>query len=123
MNAHHTLNPFLVVKNADDLIQSYITVLGGELIRRLPATGYPVNHAEVKIGDATIGLTEALQPGAYVWMITPDVNDLKSKIDASGGTWKITSPLKETLDGESIIMHATDLSGATWIFQQVLKSE
>ncbi|HXD34963.1 MAG TPA: hypothetical protein VN643_27835 [Pyrinomonadaceae bacterium] len=122
MNAHHTLNPFLAVKDADGLIQSYVAVLGAELTRRLPATGRPVVHAEVKIGDATIGLSEKLPAGNYVWMITPDVNYLKTRIDGSGSAWKITSPPTETTDGESIIMHATDLSGATWIFQQVLAS-
>lgn len=58
MNARHTLNPFLAVKDADGLIKSYVTVLGAELPRRLPPTGRPVVHAEVKIGDATIDLTE-----------------------------------------------------------------
>jgi uncharacterized glyoxalase superfamily protein PhnB len=122
MNAHHTLNPFLFVKDADALIQSYVSVLGAELTRRVPATGRPVVHAEVRIGDATIGLTEELDPGNYVWMITPDVNYLKTRIDGSDA-WKITSAPRETPDGESLIMHATDLSGATWIFQQVLKPE
>jgi predicted enzyme related to lactoylglutathione lyase len=54
-------------------------------------------------------------------MITPDVKYLQSQIDASGGGWKVTSPPRDP-DGESIIMHATDPSGATWIFQEVLKS-
>jgi uncharacterized glyoxalase superfamily protein PhnB len=123
MDIHHTVNPFLAVKNADALIWSYTKFLGGELTRRLPETGYPVIHAEVKIGDAVIGLTEALPPGNYVWMITPDVDGLKSAFDASPGVWTITSPPRCTPDGESRIMHATDLSGATWIFQQNLKPE
>jgi uncharacterized glyoxalase superfamily protein PhnB len=123
MNTRHTLNPFLAVMDADDIIQSYVAVLGAELTRRLPATGRPVIHAEIKIGDATIGLTEALPPGNYVWMVTPDVECLKSQLEASGGAWKVTSPPRETPDGESLIMHATDRSGATWIFQQDLKDE
>ena len=123
MNARHTLNPFLAVMDADDIIQSYVAVLGAELTRRVPAYGRPVVHAEVKIGDATIGLTEELPPGNYVWMVTPDVDSLKTKIEGSGGAWKVTSPPRETPDGESLIMHATDRSGATWIFQQDLKSK
>ena len=123
MDARHTLNPFLAVKDADGLIESYIAVLGAELTRRLPPTGGPVIHAEVKIGDATIGLTEALPPGNYVWMVTPDVVYLQTRMEGSGGTWKITSAPRTTPDGESLIMHATDLSGATWIFQQDLKSK
>ena len=123
MSTRHTLNPFLAVKDADSLIQSYVAGLGAELTRRLPATGGPVVHAEVKVGDATIGLTEELPPGNYVWMVTPDVDYLKTKIEDSGGAWKITSAPRETPDGESLIMHATDLSGATWIFQQDLKSK
>ncbi|MEP7337778.1 MAG: hypothetical protein ABI977_08535, partial [Acidobacteriota bacterium] len=80
-------------------------------------------HAEVRIGDATIGLTEKLPPGNYVWMVTPDVDSLQTKLEDSCGAWKITSPPMKTPDGESLIMHATDLSGATWIFQQDLKPE
>ncbi|MEP7342818.1 MAG: VOC family protein, partial [Acidobacteriota bacterium] len=60
MDARHTLNPFLAVEDADSLIQSYVAALGAELTRRLPETGRPVIHAEVRIGDATIGLTEKL---------------------------------------------------------------
>ena len=50
-------------------------------------------------------------------------NALKTKLDGSRGAWKVTSGPNPTPDGESRIMHATDLSGATWIFQQDLKPE
>jgi uncharacterized glyoxalase superfamily protein PhnB len=122
MDIHHTVNPFLAVQNADSLIWSYTKFLGGKLMRRLPETSYPVIHAEVKIGDAVIGLTESLPAGNYVWMVTPDVDCLWHELEADAkGVWNITSQPKNTPDGESRIMHATDLSGTTWIFQQNLK--
>ncbi|MFL6216197.1 MAG: VOC family protein [Blastocatellia bacterium] len=128
MDAHHTLNPFLAVpvKQADRLIQSYLDLLGGELTQRQTAKDGSLIHAEVKVGDATIGLTEKLPAGNYVWMITASVDDIKRRIENSNsGAWKITMGPQTSSGpyGSSIIMHASDLSGATWIFQQPLTSK
>jgi uncharacterized glyoxalase superfamily protein PhnB len=122
MDAHHTLNPFLAVKNADKLIQSYLDLLGGKLITRvLDKDGKRVAHAEVQIGDATIGLSETLLAGNYVWAITANVDDLFNRItNSNSDAWKVASKPQVTGDGKSKIMHATDLSNTTWIFQQIL---
>lgn len=115
-NNRHTLNPFLAVPvgKLRPLVQSYIDVLGATLPSPLPDpnTG-PVQHIEVNIGDATIGLNEIFPPGSvnYVWLVTKDIEGLKDKILNSCGAWELQD------NGNSPVLHAKDPAGVLWIIQ------
>lgn len=131
LDLRHTLNPFLAVApgKARGLVDSYKAVLGGGVARWILATDGKLLHAEIQIGDATLGLTEKLPvndeypgKGSYVWMITPHAASLNTAMALPDSGWTVTSAPETTPDGESIIMHAVDGSGTTWIFQQSLKS-
>ena len=111
MNSHHTLNPFVSVTNGRNLINSCVSVLGGtetEIVMQ----GDRIAHAEVQVGDATIGITEILPHANYVWLITADIDALKARIDTPGSGWKFLPT-----DPKSPILHALDPAGIAWIIQ------
>ena len=59
----HTVTPSLVVNGAAKLIDFIKAGLGGEEIMRMPmpGPGGKIMHAEVKIGDSIVMLTDAMQ--------------------------------------------------------------
>jgi PhnB protein len=55
----HTVTPYLVVRGADKAIEFYIKAFGAkELNRNTGPDGKTIMHAEIKIGDSAILLTE-----------------------------------------------------------------
>lgn len=84
-----------------------------------------MTHGEIQIGDAIIGVTEALPPTQghpCVWMITGNVEWVNSRLCRKFSGWKVTKPPTVSPDGKSILMHATDDANTTWIIQQKLTS-
>ena len=58
-NGYHTVNPYFVVRGAENLIDFLVTVFGGlERGRTLRPDGR-IDHAEVLIGDSLVMLSEA----------------------------------------------------------------
>jgi PhnB protein len=58
-DGRHTLTPHLVVQGANQAIEFYKKAFGAEEISRLPAPdGKSVMHAELKIGDSRLCLTD-----------------------------------------------------------------
>jgi PhnB protein len=56
---HHTVTPYLVVRDAGKAIEFYKRAFGAEEVMRMPGPdGKSVGHAEVKIGDAHVYLTD-----------------------------------------------------------------
>ena len=53
-----TVTPFLVVHDATQAIELYKKAFGGEEIRRSPGPGGKLMHAEVKIGDSIVMLSD-----------------------------------------------------------------
>ena len=53
-----TVTPFLVVHDATQAIEFYKKAFGGEEIRRSPGPGGKLMHAEVKIGDSIVCLSD-----------------------------------------------------------------
>ena len=55
----HTATPTLVVRNAAQAIDYYKKVFGAEEIMRMPSPdGKMISHAEIKIGDSIIFLSD-----------------------------------------------------------------
>ena len=54
----HTATPTLVVRNAAQAIDFYKEVFGAEEIVRMPSPDGKISHAELKIGDSIIFLSD-----------------------------------------------------------------
>jgi PhnB protein len=58
----HTVTPSLTVRNAAQAIEFYKKALGAEEIMRMPMPDGKIGHAELKIGDSIIFLSDEM-PG------------------------------------------------------------
>jgi catechol 2,3-dioxygenase-like lactoylglutathione lyase family enzyme len=54
----HTVTPYLVVRNAAQAIEFYKKALGAEELMRMATPNGKIGHAELKIGDSIIFLTD-----------------------------------------------------------------
>jgi PhnB protein len=54
----HTVTPSLVVRNAAEAIAFYKKALGAEEIMRMPDPSGRISHAELKIGDSVVFLSD-----------------------------------------------------------------
>src|SRR6266481_5241051 len=60
---YHTVTPYLVVHNGAEAIQFYQRAFGAHEIRRMPGPDGKIMHAEIKIGDSMIMLSESTGNG------------------------------------------------------------
>ena len=58
-DGYHTVTPYLMVRGADRAIEFYKRAFGAEALMRRPGTdGKSIMHAEIKIGDSRIFLSD-----------------------------------------------------------------
>ena len=57
---YHTVTPFLVVKGAAKMIDFIKQAFGAEEVMRMPMPSGEIMHAEIKIGDSMVMLTDAM---------------------------------------------------------------
>lgn len=55
---YHSITPYLMVRGASGAIEFYKNVFGAEELSRMDAPGGMVGHAELKIGDSRIMLSD-----------------------------------------------------------------
>lgn len=55
---YHTVTPYLVVNGAADAIEFYKKAFGAEEVVRMAGPGDAVMHAEIRIGDSNVMLSE-----------------------------------------------------------------
>jgi PhnB protein len=58
-DGYHTVTPYLTVNGADEAIAFYVKAFGAEVLLRLGAPDGSLMHAEIKVGDSPIMLTDA----------------------------------------------------------------
>ena len=63
---HHTVTPYVIVKNAREAIAFYARAFGAEQISLKTNDSGRVMHAEIRIGDSPIMLTEEFDFGGVV---------------------------------------------------------
>jgi PhnB protein len=93
----HTATPTLVVRNAAQAIDFYKTIFGAEEIMRMPSPDGKISHAELRIGDSIIFLSDEFPNmggkspqtlGGFtgsIYLYVPDVDDVFQRaIDAGG---------------------------------------
>jgi PhnB protein len=76
---YHSVTPYLVVENAKQLIEFLEQAFGAEVTERMARADGSIGHAEVRIGDSVIMLSDArdqrkpLQSAVYLYVPDTDV--------------------------------------------------
>ena len=106
----HTATPTLVVKNAAQAIDYYKKVFGAEELMRMPSPDGKISHAEIKIGDSKIFLSDEFPQhggkspqtlGGFtggIYLYVPDVDKVFDKAIAAGG--KSAMPVTDMFWGD-----------------------
>ena len=55
---YHSVTPYLVMKNAAAALEFYTKAFGAVELFRMPAPGGKIGHAEIKIGDSPVMLSD-----------------------------------------------------------------
>ena len=119
----HTATPTLIVRNAADAIEFYKKVFGAEERMRMPGPDGKIMHAEMKIGDSIIFLSDEFPNmggkspqtlGGHtggIYLYVPDVDDVFQRAIAAGG--KLPMPVTDMFWGDR---HGnfTDPFGHSW---------
>ncbi|MGA8309177.1 MAG: VOC family protein [Terriglobales bacterium] len=119
----HTATPTLIVRNAADAIEFYKKVFDAEERMRMPSPDGKIMHAELKIGDSIIFLSDEFPNmggkspqtlGGHsggVYLYVPDVDDVFQRAIAAGG--KSSTPVTDMFWGDR---HGnfTDPFGHSW---------
>src|SRR5215210_3342886 len=95
---YHRLTPYLAVEDADRAIEFYKDAFGAEEVLRMPGPNDTVAHAELRIGDSKLMLSEPFPqsnvrppserggPTASVFMYVDDVDATFSQAQRAGAT-------------------------------------
>ncbi len=119
----HTATPSLVVRDAAKAIDFYKKVFGAEERMRMPDPNGRIIHAEIKIGDSVIFLSEEIpnmggkspqSVGAYtgaVYLYVPNVDEIHQRAVDAGA--KSAGPVSDMFWGDRV-GHFVDPSGHAW---------
>jgi PhnB protein len=107
---YHTATPYLTVRGAADAIEFYKKAFGAKEIMRMPVPGGALGHAEIRIGDSVVMLsdefpTSATKPPAalggttgYVFLYVRDVDRTFEQAVAAGA--RVTMALEDMFWGD-----------------------
>jgi PhnB protein len=119
----HTATPSMVVSDAGKAIDFYKKVFGAEERMRMPGPGGKIIHAEIKIGDSILFLSDEIpnmggkspqSVGAYtggVYLYVPNVDEIHQRAVDAGA--KSAGPVSEMFWGDRI-GHFVDPFGHAW---------
>jgi PhnB protein len=107
---YHTVTPSLVVRNAAGAIDFYKKAFGAQELMRMTSPDGTVGHAEIKIGDSTIFLSDEMPnmphkspqtlggttSGLYLYVEDVD-KAFQRAVDAGG---KVTMPVSDMFWGD-----------------------
>lgn len=111
-----TLNVFLVVNNGERALKFYNNAFGAEIIEKLVDSDGVIHHAEIKIDDAIIMLTEnrnapPVNSSIILYLYTGDVEGMM-EATIMGGATKIKD-IETAFYGDRIGI-VRDPFGVTW---------
>ena len=119
----HTMTPYLCIKDAAKAIDFYKRAFGAQEIMRMTAPGGKIGHAELKIGDSILMISDEFDFGAVrspqtlggtassVFMYVDDVDKVYNQAVSAGA--KSTAPLKDEFWGDRF-GSVTDPFGHVW---------
>jgi len=107
---YHVLTPTIVVRGAANAIEFYKKAFGAKELNRMEGPGGKIMHAEIKIGDSILMVTDEFPEmgstspetvggiSASVMIYTKDVDALFNQAVAAGG--KVTMPVADQFWGD-----------------------
>lgn len=119
----HTATPSMVVRDAAKAIDFYKQVFGAEERMRMPGPDGKIIHAEIKIGDSIIFLSEEIpnmggkspqSVGAYtggIYIYVPNVDEIHQRAVDAGA--KSAGPVSDMFWGDRL-GHFVDPFGHAW---------
>lgn len=109
-DGYHSVTPYLIIKGAGDAIEFYKKAFGATELFRMPQPDGKVAHAEIKIGDSPIMLSDEHPEMGYVGPTTlggtpvsimiyvDDVDTIFNQAIAAGG--QQLKPLQDQFYGD-----------------------
>jgi len=119
----HTVTPYLIVRDAAGAIDFYKQAFGAEELYRIEGPPGKIGHAEIKIGDSIIMLSDEMQSGdcrsplslggtaVNIFLYVDDVDRVFNQAVSAGA--KIVMPLKDMFWGDRY-GQVTDPFGHSW---------
>jgi PhnB protein len=86
---YHSVTPLLCLKDADQAIEFYKKAFGAEESFRMPTPDGKVAHAEIRIGDSTVMVTEAMQEpptSSSMYLYVPNADAVYERAVSAGAT-------------------------------------
>jgi PhnB protein len=119
---YHSISPAITCKNAAAAIDFYKEAFGATEMNRMPGPGGMVMHAELRIGDSVIfvsdefpGMSAApaagVTPSYYLFLYTPDVDTVFNRAIAGGA--QVSMPITDMFWGDRY-GKLTDPFGHSW---------
>ena len=114
-DGYHAVTSYFTVKGADRLLEFVKAVFGAKEVHRMNRSDGTIGHAELRIGDSVIMLSEAntewpANPGG-VYVYVPDVDATYQKALAAGAT-SLRAPEDQFYGDRGAGIR--DASGVTW---------
>jgi uncharacterized glyoxalase superfamily protein PhnB len=111
-----SVSPYLIVEGADATIGYLGAVFGAAMLRRVANEAGKVVHAEVRLGDTVVMLTDAFPPAwpaapAHVHVYVPDVDDTYRRALAAGAA-SVQVPVQRGDENKRGAVQ--DAGGTTW---------
>jgi PhnB protein len=120
-DGYHTITPQLTLDNAAQTIEWYKRALGAEEVSRSAGPDGKIMHAEIKIGDSRVMLSDVMQgskgPQSYggspasLWLYVENCDAMFERAVGAGG--KVQVPMGDQFWGDRAGAFA-DPSGYTW---------
>lgn len=112
---YHSVTPYLCVNDASRLIEFMIEAFAAEVTERMAGPDGRIGHAEVRIGDSMVMLTdgsERLQASVTgLYLYVPDIDATYKRALSAGGT-SLREPADQFYGDRS--GGVTDPSGNQW---------
>jgi PhnB protein len=120
---HHTITPYLVVNNGVQAIDFYKRAFGAQEIARMEGPPGKIGHAELKIGDSMLMLSDEMPGGnsrspislggtpVSIFLYVKDVDTVFNQAVAAGA--KVVMPLADMFWGDRYGV-VNDPFGHTW---------
>jgi len=111
---YHTVTPSVNVSDAEQMITFCKLAFGAKVESRVPGRSGKIMHAEIRIGDSVVMLSDAVdrpaQPGGF-FLYVPDVDKTCARAVQAGAN--LVMPAQDMFWGDRFA-NVTDAQGNSW---------